>query len=139
MKRAMSFIIPFFLMAFGCEHDNVSNTIQGRWKIAAISGTIAGSQDIRDFDHLKLNDHDSYQVFFNNDVIQEGSYEIIKNNAGKEGEYDYFLMLKESHNSNPNANFYPNYPFKISIDGKNSLTLSQHGITDGFVYHFVRD
>jgi hypothetical protein len=138
MKRAISFIIPFFLMAFGCEHDNVGNNIIGNWKIDAISGTISGHQDIRDFDHLKFNDSGSYQVFFNNGVIQEGSYEIKKNNTEKSG-YEYFLLLKESHNSHPGANFYSNYPFKISFDGENSLTLSQHGITDGFVYHFVRD
>jgi hypothetical protein len=139
MKRALIVIIPVFVMAFGCEHNDVVNSIDGSWKIVSISGTIAGSQDIRDFDHLRINEQGSYQVLFNNDVIQDGSSEIQKKYTGKEAKHDYFLILKETHNNHPDANFYSNYPLKISFDGENSLTLSQYGITDGFVYHFLRD
>jgi hypothetical protein len=138
MKRALITIIPVFFMAFGCEHIDVVNSIHGNWKIVSISGTLAGSQDIRDFDHLVINNQ-GYQVLFNNDVIQDGFSEIQKKDTGNNGKEYYFLLLKESHNNHPNSNFYSNYPLKISFDGENSLTLSQYGITDGFVYHFVKD
>lgn len=139
MKRAFLIIVPVFLMAFGCEHDDINNTIHGSWKITSISGSIAGRQDIRDFDHLQIKEPDIYQVLFNDDIIQDGVFEIQKRYTGTAGKFDYLLLLKESHNNHPDANFYSNYPLMMTFDGNNSLTLSQYGITDGFVYHFARD
>ena len=141
MKKLFLLLVLLQLLIIGCEKQDIYDQLNGTWKIFSISGSIMGWQTIRDFDLLIFNSSNNYSVFFNNNVIQGGSYKIEKKDS-KQSEYserEFLLVLKESFNIHPIANFYSDHPFDIIFNGGDTLTLLQSGIYDGFNYHFVRE
>jgi hypothetical protein len=141
MKKLVTISILIVLAASACEKQEVYNDLQGRWRITGISGSIIGSQQVRNFDIVYFKQSGFYTVFFDGSAIQGGSYILEKKNSENTGDnaLEYCVRFKESFNKDPYANFYTEFPMVITFDGKNKLMLSQAGITDGFNYHFVRE
>jgi len=141
MKKLVTISILIVLAASACEKQEVYNDLQGRWRITGISGSIAGSQQVRNFDIVYFKQSDLYTVFFDGSAIQGGSYKLEKKKSENPGNntYEFRVRFTESYNKDPYSNFYTEFPMIITFDRDNTLTLSQADITDGFNYHFVRD
>ena len=141
MKKIGLAIVLMILLILGCEKQEMYNQLHGNWRIYAVSGSIMGWQTIRDFDAVSFNNSNKYSVYFNDTVIQGGSYRIEKQEPKKYGtiNVEFLLKLSESFDNHPYANFYPEFPFDIIFYGNDTLTLSQTNISDGFNYHFVRN
>jgi hypothetical protein len=141
MKILVTISILIALAASACEKQEVYNDLQGRWKIVGISGTIAGSQQIRNFDIVYFKQSGFYTVFCDGAAIQGGSYSLEKKKLEDSGDntYEFRVRFTESYNKDPYSNFYTELPMIITFDLDNTLTLSQADISDGFNYHFVRD
>jgi hypothetical protein len=135
--------LAFLIIATGCEKQEMYNQIQeiqGYWKIIGISGGITGGQSIQDFDVVSFDTSDKYSVYFNDLIIQGGSYKIEEQEPIEYGntKIEFLLTLNESFNNHPDANFCTDWPMYVIFFGNDTLTLSQAGIMDGFNYHFVR-
>jgi hypothetical protein len=141
MKSLARLIILLTIFILGCEKQEMENRLHGNWKIYAVSGTIMGWSSIRDFDIVSFNNSDKYSVFFNDTVIQGGSFKVEKQEPKQYGKInvEFLLILNESFDNHPYANFYPEKPMDIIFYGNDSLTLSQTHVSDGFNYHFVRE
>ncbi len=141
MRKLVIITILIVLAVSACEKQEVYNDLQGRWKITGISGTIAGSQQIRNFDILYFKQSGFYTVFCDGSAIQGGSYTLEKKKSGnpEDNTYEFRLRFDESYNKDPYSNFYTEFPMIITFDGNKSLTLSQADISDGFNYHFTRE
>jgi hypothetical protein len=141
MKKLLVISILILLSASACEKQEVYNDLQGRWRISGISGSIAGSQQVRNFDILYFKQSGLYTVFFDGSAIQGGSYNLEKKKSENSGDnaWEFRVRFTESYNNDPYSNFYIDFPMIITFDKENTLTLSQADITDGFNYHFVRD
>ena len=141
MKNIACLTTFLAIFILGCEKQQLENQLHGNWKIFAISGTIVGGSSIRDFDLVSFNNSDKYSVYFNDLEIQGGSYKVEKQKLKKYGKVniEYLLILDESFNDHPYANFYPVMPMDIIFFGNDTLTLSQTNCSDGFNYHFVRE
>lgn len=141
MKKLVTISFLIVLTASACEKQEVYNDLQGRWKIIGISGSIAGSQQIRNFDIVYFKQSGFYTVFCDGSAIQGGSYILEKKKSGNPADntYEFRVRFTESYNKDPYSNFYTEIPMIITFDGNESLTLSQADISDGFNYHFMRD
>ncbi len=141
MKKLVTISILIFLAASACDKQEVYNDLQGRWRITGISGSIAGSQQVRDFDIVYFKEAGFYTVFFDGSAIQGGSYNLEKKKSENRGDNtsEFRVRFTESFNKDPYSNFYTEFPMIITFDKNNALTLSQADITDGFNYHFVRE
>jgi hypothetical protein len=141
MRKLVIITILIVLAASACEKQEVYNDLQGRWKIIGISGTIAGSQQIRNFDILYFKQSGFYTVFCDGLAIQGGSYTLEKKKSGNPADntFEFRVRFTESYNKDPYSNFYTEIPMIITLDGNKTLILSQADISDGFNYHFVRD
>lgn len=140
MKNLVFLTIFFALIIYGCEKQEINDQLNGNWRIIGISGSIMGFQSIRDFDVVSFNHSGNYSVYFNDSVIQGGSFIIERQDPKEFGKtkIEFLLKLNESFDNHPYANFYSEYPMNIIFFGNDSLTLSQTGISDGFNYHFVK-
>jgi hypothetical protein len=140
MKKLVLLIIFIAFTGYGCEKQEMYNQLYGNWRIIGISGSISGGQSIRDFDAISFNHSDNYSVYFNDSVIQGGTYKIEKQVPKIYGnvKVEFLLILHKSFDNHPYANFYSEFPMDIIFYGNDSLTLSQT-VTDGFNYHFVRN
>jgi hypothetical protein len=136
MKRIVFSMIIIALTASACEKQEMFSQLNGEWKITGISGSIAGSQTVRNFDVISFSQSGSYTVFNNGTPIQGGSFKIHKS---MDNEIFFWVDFNEEYNNDPTANFYSQFSKKISLIDNESLTLSDMGITDGFFYHFVRE
>jgi hypothetical protein len=141
MKNLACLTTFLAIFILGCEKQQMENQLHGNWKIYAVSGTIMGWSSIRDFDLVSFNNSDKYSVYFNDLVIQGGSFKVEKQEPKKYGKVniEYLLILNESFDDHPYANFYPEMPMDIIFFGNDTLTLSQTNCSDGFNYHFVRE
>jgi hypothetical protein len=141
MRKLTCLILLLSTFILGCEKQEIESRLHGNWKIYAVSGTIMGWSSIRDFDIVSFNNSDKYSVYFNHVVIQGGSFKVEKQEPKKYGpvNVEYLLILNESFDDHPNANFYPEIPMDIIFYGNDTLTLSQTQVSDGFNYHFVRE
>jgi hypothetical protein len=141
MKILVNISFLIVLAASACEKQEVYNDLQGRWRITGISGSIAGSQQVRNFDIVYFKQSNFYTVFFDGSAIQGGSYSLEKKKSENPGDntFEFRVRFTESFNNDPYANFYTEFPMIITFDGNKTLTLSQADITDGFNYHFVRE
>jgi len=141
MKQLVIISIAIVLAASACEKQEVYNDLQGRWRITGISGSIAGSQQVRNFDVLFFKQSGFYSVLLNGSAIQEGTYDLAKKKPDNTADnaWEFRIRFTESYNKDPYCNFYTDYPMIITFDKDNTLTLSQADISDGFNYHFVRD
>ena len=128
-------MIIIALTASACEKQEMFSQLNGEWKITGISGSIAGSQTVNNFDVISFSQSGSYTVFFNDTPIQGGSYKIQQ---GMENEIFFWVNFNEKFNNDPLSNFYTQFGKRITLIGNESLTLSDMGITDGFNYHFAR-
>jgi len=140
MRKLVFLFTLLTTITIGCEKADVYHRLQGSWRIIGISGTYFGFESIRDFDKIYFNNSDKYYVSFDGSEIQGGSYEIEKldNDKYSRSEVEFRLILHESFNNHPYANFYSYVPFDIMFNGNDTLTLSQADIFDGYNYHFVR-
>jgi len=141
MKLLVIISIAIVLAASACEKQEVYNDLQGRWRITGISGSIAGSQQVRNFDVLFFKQSGFYSVLLNGSAIKEGTYDLEKKKPDNTADnaWEFRIRFTESYNKDPYCNFYTDYPMIITFDKDNTLTLSQADISDGFNYHFVRD
>jgi hypothetical protein len=140
--KSLAYLTTFLaIFILGCEKQQMENQLHGNWKIYAVSGTIMGWSSIRDFDIVSFNNSDDYSVFYQDLKIQGGSFKVEKQNPYKFGKItvEYRLLLNESFDNHPNANFYTEMPMDIIFFGNDTLTLSQANCNDGFNYHFVRE
>ncbi|TFH44499.1 MAG: hypothetical protein E4G94_03690 [ANME-2 cluster archaeon] len=135
MKKLVFWMIIIALTASACEKQEMFSQLNGEWKITGISGSIAGSQTVNNFDVISFSQSGSYTVFFNDTPIQGGSYKIQQ---GMENEIFFWVNFNEKFNNDPLSNFYTQFGKRITLIGNESLTLSDMGITDGFNYHFAR-
>jgi len=141
MKKLACLTTFLAIFILGCEKQQMENQLHGNWKIYAISGTIMGWSSIRDFDKVSFKNAGKYSVYFNDLVIQGGSFKVENQEPKKYGKVnvEYLLILNESFDNHPYANFYPEKPMDIIFYGNDTLTLSQTHVSDGFNYHFVRE
>ncbi len=143
LRMKIIVIIPVLIVlaSSACEDQEVYNDLQGRWKITGISGTIAGSQQVRNFDIVYFKQSNFYTVFFDGFAIQGGSYNLEKKKSENPGDktFEFRVRFSESFNKDPYSNFYTEFPMIISFDGNETLTLSQADVSDGLNYHFVRE
>lgn len=141
MKKLVTISILIVLAVSACEKQEVYTDLQGRWRITGISGSIAGSQQVRNFDIVYFKQANFYTVFFDGSAIQGGSYRLEKNKSENPGDNksEFRVRFTESYNKDPYSNFYTEFPMTITFDGNNTLTLSQADMTFGFNYHFVRE
>ena len=141
MKKLVTISFLIVLAATACEKQEVYNDLQGRWKIIGISGTIAGSQQIRNFDIVYFKQSGFYTVFCDGAAIQGGSYSLEKKKLedSVDNSFEFRVRFTESYNKDPYSNFYTELPMVITFDLDNTLTLSQADISDGFNYHFTRE
>ncbi len=128
------------VLIFGCEKHDIYDQLRGAWEIKAVSGSIMGWSTIRDFDLITFDGSNKYSVYFKETIIQGGSYKIEKQEPIRYGKtnIEFLLILNESFDNHPYANFYSEFPFDIIFHGNDTLTLSQTTISDGFNYHFLR-
>lgn len=141
MKKLLVISILIVLAASACDKQEVYNDLQGRWRITGISGSIAGSQQVRNFDIVYFKQSGFYTVFLDGSAIQGGSYDLEKKKSenSSDNTYEFRVRFTESYSNDPYCNFYTDFPMIITFDKDNTLTLSQADISDGFNYHFVRD
>lgn len=141
MKKLFIISVLIVFAASACEKQDVYNDLQGRWRITGISGSIAGSQQVRNFDILYFKQSGFYTVFHDGSAIQGGSYDLEKKKSENSGNnaYEFRIRFTESYNNDLYCNFYTDFPMIITFDKDNTLTLSQADISDGFNYHFVQD
>jgi len=141
MKKLLVISILIILAASSCEKQEVYNDLQGRWRITGISGSIAGSQQVRNFDIVYFKQSGFYTVFLDGSAIQGGSYDLEKKESENSGEntWEFRVRFTESYNKDQYCNFYTDFPMIITFDKDNTLTLSQADIADGLNYHFLRD
>jgi hypothetical protein len=141
MRKLVTIIILIAFAVSACEKQDVYNDLQGRWRITGISGSIAGSQPVRNFDVLFFKQSGFYSVLLNGSAIKEGTYDLEKKKPENtpDNAWEFRIRFTESYNKDPYCNFYTDYPMIITFDKDNTLTLSQADISDGFNYHFVRD
>ena len=140
MKKKVILIFFIALTISSCEKQEMYDQLYGSWQIFGVSGSILGSQPVRDFDIVTFGQSGKYSVSLNDTIIQGGSYHIQRQPSKKYGEIkvDFLLVLNESFNNHPYANFYSWEPFDIIFYGSDTLTLSQVNVSDGFNYHFKR-
>lgn len=117
MKKLIYLVALLALCIQGCEKQETYDELQGTWKIIGVSGSTMGFQSIRDFDKVIFNHSNNYLVSFNDTVIQAGSYKIEKQFPKKFGniKVEFLLILNESFNSQPYANFYPEFTMDIIL------------------------
>jgi len=141
MKLLVIISIAIVLAASACEKQEVYIYLHGRCRITGISGSIACSQQVRNFDVLFFKQSGFYSVLLNGSAIKEGTYDLEKKKPDNTADnaWEFRIRFTESYNKDPYCNFYTDYPMIITFDKDNTLTLSQADISDGFNYHFVRD
>ena len=140
MKKLRILFVLFSLVNTGCEKHEICDQLAGYWEIKAVSGGIMGWSEIRDFDIVNFNSSNKYYVYYNDTLIQGGTYKIERQEPENYGKtrIEFLLKLNETFDNHPFANFYSEFPLDIFFNGTDRLTLSQANVDDGFNYHFLR-
>lgn len=140
MKKLIYLTTFLALFILGCEKQEMEDQLNGNWKIRAISGSIVGGAPVRDFEKVSFSSSNKYSLYFNDTIIQGGSYKIKKQDIKNYGntKVEFLLKLNKTFDNHPYANFYSELPFDIIFYGTDTLTLSQP-FSDGYNYHFVRE
>jgi len=133
MKNILLISLAVFTL-FACskedEYAAEKERLEGFWLLTDVTGGIAGTGYEANFDHLQINDNDRYSLMVHDSFIQEGTYELSKE--------DDQLFIRFFPNATDTL-IFDDQEKAITFDDEDTKLTLTDPCCDLYVYHFDKD